>query len=159
MAWTTNCVCCWPWAGVPVTRETSRTAPSSRNIVWADKFIKSGQWGRKQFEGSELYGSTGFGTQAWGDFGLVPEEPASDRFLAWTQSVALGTEIAERTTMYNEFYGIFSYGLEDDYAEVYFNIGADYYVTNNLVLDLRVGVGLTPDSDDFFSGVGGGYRF
>ncbi len=31
---------------------------SSRNIVWADRFIKSGQWGRKQFEGSELYGKT-----------------------------------------------------------------------------------------------------
>jgi len=116
-------------------------------------------YGWEIIEGCELYGSTGFGTQALGDFGLVPEEPASDRFLAWTQSVALGTEIAERTTMYNEFYGIFSYGLEEDYAEVYFNIGADYYVTNNLVLDLRVGVGLTPDSDDFFSGVGGGYRF
>ena len=28
---------------------------SSRNIPWANSFIKSGQWGRKQFEGSELY--------------------------------------------------------------------------------------------------------
>ena len=31
---------------------------SSRNIPWADRFIKSGKWGRKQFEGSELYGKT-----------------------------------------------------------------------------------------------------
>ena len=31
---------------------------SSRNIPWADRFIKSGQWSRKQFEGSELYGKT-----------------------------------------------------------------------------------------------------
>ena len=31
---------------------------TSRNIPWADRFIKSGQWGRKQFEGSELYGKT-----------------------------------------------------------------------------------------------------
>lgn len=31
---------------------------SSRNIPWADRFIKSGQWGRKQFQGSELYGKT-----------------------------------------------------------------------------------------------------
>jgi D-3-phosphoglycerate dehydrogenase len=31
---------------------------SCRNIVWADRFIKSGQWSRKQFEGSELYGKT-----------------------------------------------------------------------------------------------------
>jgi D-3-phosphoglycerate dehydrogenase len=31
---------------------------SSRNISWADRFIKSGKWGRKQFEGNELYGKT-----------------------------------------------------------------------------------------------------
>ena len=30
----------------------------SRNIPSADRFIKSGKWGRKQFEGSELYGKT-----------------------------------------------------------------------------------------------------
>lgn len=31
---------------------------SCRNIPWADRFIKSGRWGRKQFEGSELYAKT-----------------------------------------------------------------------------------------------------
>ena len=31
---------------------------SSRNIPWADRFIKSGKWSRKQFEGSELYAKT-----------------------------------------------------------------------------------------------------
>ena len=116
-------------------------------------------YGWQIVEGWELYGSTGFGTQAWGDFGLVPEEPASDRFIAWTQSLALGTEITEQITMYQEFFGIFSYGLQDDYAEVYFNVGVDFYATSNLVLDVRSGVGITPDADDFFAGVGGGYRF
>ncbi len=110
-------------------------------------------------ERSEIYGSTGFGTQALGDFGLVPEEPAADRFTAWHQSAAVGTELTERMSMYNELYGIFSYGLEKNYAEAYYNIGVDYYLTDNLVADIRAGVGLTPDSDDFFGGVGGGYRF
>lgn len=116
-------------------------------------------YGWKLTEGWSLSGSSGFLTNGLGDFGLVPEEPARERFLDWTQSLALGTELTERTTMYNEFYGIFSYGLEDDYSEVYFNTGLDYYVTPNLVLDVRVGLGLTPDADDFFGGVGGGYRF
>ena len=39
------------------------------------------------------------------------------------------------------------------------NVGVDYYVTNNFVLDVRAGIGLSDDADDFFSGVGGGYRF
>ena len=31
---------------------------TSRNIPWADRFLKSGAWGRKRFEGSELYAKT-----------------------------------------------------------------------------------------------------
>ena len=38
-------------------------------------------------------------------------------------------------------------------------MGVDYYVTDDFVLDVRVGKGLTNDSDDFFTGIGGGYRF
>ncbi len=40
-----------------------------------------------------------------------------------------------------------------------YNIGIDYYVTDNFVLDVRFGVGLNEQTDDFFSGVGGGLRF
>jgi hypothetical protein len=137
------------------TVPTGGRAFSTQQVEFGLEYI----YGWEIVEGWELSGSTGFGTQAWGDFGLVPEEPASDRFIAWTQSVALGTEITERVTVYHEFFGIFSHGLEDDYAEVYFNIGVDFYVTNNLVFDVRTGVGLTPDADDFFGGIGGGYRF
>jgi hypothetical protein len=137
------------------TAPTGGPAFSTTQVEFGLDYI----YGWEIIDGWELYGSTGFATQALGDFGLVPEEPAGDRFILWTQSVALGAELTERTTMYSEFYGLFSHGLEDDYAEVYFNIGLDYYLTDDLVLDLRVGAGLTPDSDDFFSGVGGGYRF
>jgi hypothetical protein len=38
-------------------------------------------------------------------------------------------------------------------------MGVDYYLTDNLVVDVRAALGLTKDSDDFFCGVGGGYRF
>jgi hypothetical protein len=137
------------------TAPTGGRAFSTQQVEYGLDYI----YGWEIVEGWELFGSTGFGTQAWGDFGLVPEEPASDRFIAWTQSLALGAEITERITVYQEFFGIFSHGLEDDYAEVYFNIGVDFYLTHNLVLDVRSGVGLTPDADDLFGGVGGGYRF
>jgi hypothetical protein len=140
---------------VRFTAPTGGKAFSTEQVEFGLDYI----YGWEIVEGWELYGSTGFATQALADFGLVPEEPASDRFNAWTQSVAVGGELTERVTMYNEFYGIFSDGLEEDYADVYFNVGLDYYVTNDLVLDVRVGLGVTPDADDFFSGVGGGFRF
>jgi hypothetical protein len=116
-------------------------------------------YGWEVAEGWELYGSTGYGTGGLGDFGLVPEEPANDWFVVWSQSAALSTELTEKVTVYNEFYGLFSHALEDEFSIAVYNIGIDYYISNDFVLDFRVGKGLTPDSDDFFTGVGGGYRF
>lgn len=110
-------------------------------------------------EGLTLTGSTGFATDGLGEFSLIPEEPTKDRFEILTQSVVLGLELTEANTVYAEWFGIYSDDLADEFVISFFNIGVDHYVTDNLVLDIRAGVGLTEDSDDFFGGVGGGYRF
>lgn len=110
-------------------------------------------------ESVKLAGSTGFGTRGFGEFGLLPDEPTNEYFNAYSQSVALGLELGEMNSMYAEWYGIFSDGLEEEFSVSVFNIGIDHYINNNFVLDVRVGLGLTEDSDDFFSGVGGGFRF
>jgi hypothetical protein len=115
------------------------------------------QW--ELWEGVTLAGSTGFGTNGFGDFGFVGEAPGEDNFTAISQSAVVGLEVSELNTMYVEWYGVFSTGLEDEYSVSVFNIGVDHYVTDNFVIDLRAGIGLTDDSDDFFIGVGGGYRF
>ena len=70
-----------------------------------------------------------------------------------------GCELTERNTMYVEWYGMFSHALENEYSLSFFNIGVDHYFTDNLLVDVRVGMGLTEDSDDLFAGVGGGFRF
>ena len=110
-------------------------------------------------EGMTLAGSTGYGTNGFGDFGLIPEEPAGNSFNVWTQSAVLGVELSEVNTAYFEWFGIYSDGLDDEYTISVFNIGIDHYVTDDFVIDFRAGVGLSGDSDDFFTGVGGGYRF
>ncbi len=106
-----------------------------------------------------LTGSTGFGTNGFGDFGLLPEEPAEVNYNALSQSVALGMELSERNTGYAEWFGIYSDGLDDEFVVSVFNVGLDHYLTDDIVLDARFGVGLSGDSDEFFVGVGGGYRF
>ena len=139
-------------------RFTARTGGGD----WSTERVEFGLdyiYGWEFIEGVELYGSTGFSTNGLGDFSLLPEEPASDRFIVWSQSVALGMEVTERTTLYTEYFGLFSYAVEDDFSIGIFNVGVDYYVTDNLVLDVRAGVGLSRDSDDFFTGFGGGYRY
>lgn len=113
----------------------------------------------KLISGVTLAGSTGFGTNGFGDFGLLPDEPARDNFNALSQSAVLGFELTESNTMYTEWYGIYSDGLADEFVISVFNVGIDHYITDNFVVDIRAGVGLSADSDDFFAGVGGGYRF
>ncbi len=140
---------------VNFTAPTGGVAFSSKSVEWGLDYI----YGWELYEGWTLSGSTQFGTRALGEFGLVPEEPSADWFIIWAQSAAVGFELGERTTMYNEFYGVFSHALADNYAIVVYNAGVDYFITDDLVIDVRVGIGLTPDSDDFFTGIGGGYRF
>lgn len=106
-----------------------------------------------------LAGSTGYTTNGLGDFGLLPEEPAVESFNVWSQSVALGLELTQENTLYVEWFGLHSDGLNNEFVQSTFNLGVDHYVTNNFVIDLRAGVGLTDDTDDFFAGAGGGYRY
>lgn len=103
--------------------------------------------------------STGYGTNGFGDFALVPDEPRDENFNVLSQSAVFGAELTESNTAYAEWFGLFSDGLEDEFVVSVFNIGIDHYVNDDFVIDFRAGVGLSEDSDDFFTGVGGGYRF
>lgn len=138
------------------------TAPTGGD-EWSTDSVEFGLdyiYGWRLNEKIELYGSTGFATNALGDFAFVPADPADDDFMLYTQSIAIGAEMTEQMTLYAEFFGLFSDGLEnDDVSPVFFNIGLDYYFTDDLVFDLRVGHGVNDDADDFFYGIGCGLRF
>ncbi len=137
------------------TAPSGGSAFSTERVEWGIDYIYD--W--KLTESCRFYGSTGVMSNALGDFGLVPEEPSAERFMVWSQSFAMGFELTERMALYNEVYGLWSYHLIDNYSIAVYNVGIDYYVTDDFVLDFRVGAGLTPDSDDLFTGFGGGFRF
>ena len=134
---------------------TGGSAWSTGNTEFGLDFI----YGWEITENLTLYGSTGAFQNALGDFGFVPEDPTGFSFVVMSQSAAVGMDVTERSTIYVEWYGIFSDGREDEVTVGVLNVGVDYYLTHNLVFDVRLGTGLTEDSDDFFVGVGGGYRF
>ena len=108
----------------------------------------------------EIYGSSGFSTNALGEFAFRPADPAGEEFILYTQSVAVGAELSDRVTAYTEFFGLFTDGFEsDEERPVFFNVGLDYYVSDNVVLDVRAGTGLNADAEDLFFGMGGAFRF
>ena len=110
-------------------------------------------------EGVEIYGSTGLATNGLGDFDFLPEA-ANDDFTVFSQSISVGAILTERVTGYAEFFGLFTNNFGDDEEnQVFYNMGADYYVTDNFLIDARAGLELTGDSSDFFCGLGGAFRF
>ena len=137
------------------TAPTGAEEFSTKQVEFSFDYIY--EW--KLSRGATVAGSTGFGTNGFADFGLVGEEPTADRFNAMSQSAVIGFELTESSTAYAEWYGIFSDGRKDEFVISVFNVGVDHYVTDNFVLDWRAGIGLSDDADDFFTGVGGGYRF
>lgn len=149
---------CWlPDSALEVrfTVPTGGSAWSTERLEFGLDYI----YGWDVAEGWEVYGSTAFSTNGLGDFGLLPEKPASDRFMVWSQSAGIGTELTACSTLYVEYFGLYSHALEHDFLIHMFNVGVDYFLSNDFVLDLRVGKGLSDDSDDFFAGAGGAYRF
>lgn len=116
-------------------------------------------YGWKLNEDWTLAGSTVYAPNGLGEFSLLPEEPESDRFTVIGQSVALGVELTEKYTAYGEWFGLFSDGLEENFSLSFLNVGVDHYLTDNFLVDFRIGVGLTEQSEDMFTGVGGGVRF
>lgn len=108
----------------------------------------------------QLYGSTGFSTNSRGDFAFAPEFPAHERFLVFTQSLAIGRDLTKHVHGYAEVFGYFTHGLEHrEINPVFFDVGTDFFLSDNFVIDTRFGVGLNQDADDFFVGAGAGFRF
>ena len=153
-----ECNCCRPTSALEV-RGSAPTGGSDFTTGSAEFSLDYiYQW--QIADGLTFAGSTGFGTNGFGDFGLVPEDTSAvGYFNVYTQSFVSGLELGEQNTVYAEWFGIYSDGLADEFTISVFNLGIDHYFTRDFVFDFRAGVGLSGDSDDFFTGVGGGYRF
>ncbi len=111
-------------------------------------------------DGINLAGSSGFATNGAGEYSLGGAlEGEAQNFIAYAQSAALGLEMTEKSEVYFEWYTLWTQGLSNEQVLTFFNIGLDYRLTDNLVIDVRVGKGLSDEADDFFAGAGGGIRF
>lgn len=86
-------------------------------------------------------------------------DDATDRsYWEMAQSAVVGWGLTERIGAFTEWVGLFPHSADSAIPEHYFNGGFTFHVTNNLMFDVRAGVGLNPSAADYFLGVGSAIR-
>jgi len=77
------------------------------------------------------------------------------------QSVALGIGLTDQLGAYAEYYAFFPSGAVEAGVgpEHYINGGLAYLISNDIQFDVRVGMGLNSNADDFFTGTGLSVRY
>ncbi len=154
-----------PWASV--ARGPAR--PSRIDAGWATDSATTCRWRSHDANARDFRTAKPGLLVAWGGVGLPPAflsrplpkaaredvstvADASGRALSWTRRRP-GRALTERVTSYFEYYQVVSRNADPNFTVGVFNIGVDFYVSNDAVLDVRIGWGLTDDADDLFAGV------
>jgi hypothetical protein len=82
-----------------------------------------------------------------------------DEYIEWAQSWTVGYSLADNVGAYTEWFAFFPDDAGAAETEHYFDGGFTFYLTNDLMWDVRGGVGLNDAADDYFVGTGVSIRF
>lgn len=80
-------------------------------------------------------------------------------YTQWAQSWLASYSLSDRLSTYGEFYGLFPSNADTVRVQHYFDGGLLYLLNNNLQWDIRAGVGLNDQADDYFVGSGLSIRY
>jgi len=80
-------------------------------------------------------------------------------FTEWAQSWAISTSVSDAFGAYAEWFAFFPHGAVEGKWQHYLSGGFALLVTNDVQWDIRVGMGLNNEADDFFCGTGLSIRF
>ncbi len=83
----------------------------------------------------------------------------SDSFERYHQSLLAFLSVAERTTLFYEWYILMPVQAPDSRALNYMDGGVLYQLTPNMQVDLRIGLGLNGNPGELFTGAGFSVRF
>jgi len=127
------------------------TVPTGENAFSSDKVLPGLNW----IYGWELNDS--LSTAGSTQFNRAVDE--SEVHTEWAQSWTIATSLTKKIGGYAEWFGIFPDGAVTAKTEHYFNGGFTYLLNHDVQWDVRGGVGLNDDSDDYFIGTGLSVRF
>lgn len=83
----------------------------------------------------------------------------TDRYAEWAQSLTVGASLAEDVGAYAEWFAFFPHSADTVKPEHYMNGGFTYLLSEDVQFDIRAGLGLNDEADDFFVGTGLSIRF
>ena len=83
----------------------------------------------------------------------------TDRYAEWAQSLTAGVSLAEDLGMYAEWFAFFPHSAAAVVPEHYMNGGFTFLLSEDVQFDIRAGLGLNDEADDFFVGSGLSIRF
>lgn len=122
------------------------TVPTGGNAFTADKVLAGANWIYAWDIGENF--SLGASTQ----FNASLDDQGDD-YTEWAQSIAVGTSLTDELGAYAEWFALWPDVSTVD-EEHYFNGGFALLITDNLMWDIRAGVGLNDAAADYFVGTG-----
>ena len=93
-----------------------------------------------------------------GNVGFAVPTELGDRFFQTSASLTGALAITDKLGTYVEYFGIYPNAMGSDAAHN-LNGGFTYLFTDNLQIDIRAGLGLNEEADDFVSGIGLSWRW
>lgn len=93
-----------------------------------------------------------------GNVGLALPTDADGRFFQASSSLVLAFALTDELGTYVEYFGFYPSASDSDAAHS-LNGGFTYLITDNVQLDVRAGLGLNEEADDFFTGIGCSWRW
>lgn len=92
-------------------------------------------------------------------FSRAIDDETGRPFVVFAQSWVIGYTLTERWGAYTEWFAFVPDGADSARTQHFADGGFTFLVNNNLQLDVRVGVGLSEASEDYFIGAGFAQRF
>ncbi len=99
--------------------------------------------------------STGASTQ----LNRAVDDETGDAYVEFAQSWTINRSWTDRVTSYTEWYVLAPSSADTNHTEHYFNGGISVLLSDDVLWDVRAGLGLNQAADDFFAGTGLSFRF
>ena len=87
------------------------------------------------------------------------DDVSGETFTTWAQSWTIAYSLGERLGAYTEYFGLYPHSADTARPQNYANGGFTYLISNDIQWDIRGGVGLDDNADDYFVGTGLSIRF